>query len=25
LEAPFELRVIQVAGMEIEVVGVHGN
>ena len=25
LEAPLELRVVEVAGVEIEIVGVHGN
>ena len=25
LEAPFELRVIEIAGMEVEVIGVDGN
>ena len=25
LEAPFELRVVEVAGVEIEIIGVHGD
>ena len=25
LKAPFELRVVEIAGMQIEIIGVHGN